>query len=294
MTNAHKAILAAVLIPALTALAACGFVGGGGGGGGAPGNAVEFVLEDATSITLINIGDILNAESVPAQLGSIMGNSWDIDEFQDELRDDWDEDANAFETDPESVQQLMAIGAPDGGYVIVKGNFNFEDIKSALEDDDYDDGTYREREIWEDGGSSVALFEGSGIYVVGSSSQIKKILRALDQNDGFMESTTELRQALDRAQGGALAIIAAANCSLTYARNANGCRADAIAVTGGNEDTTTFTAAAVFSSERRAETALDDIEEAIEDDIDNEIADLDINEIQRNGEIVTFKTTRHE
>ena len=293
MTNAHRAILAAILIPALASLAACGMIGGEGGGG-APGNAVEFVLEDATSITLINIGDILAAESVPARLGSLIGNNWDIDEFQDELRDDWDEDANAFETDPESVQQLMAIGTPDGGYVIVKGNFNFEDIKAALEDEDYDDGTYREREIWEDGGASVALFEGSGIYVVGASSQIKKILRALDQGDGFMESTTELRQALDRAQSGALAVAAAANCSGTYAANANGCRAAAIAITGGNEDTTIYANAAVFSSERRAETALDDIEEAIEDDIDNEIADLDINEIQRNGEIVTFRTTRHE
>ena len=293
MTNAHRAILAAILIPALASLAACGMIGGGGGGG-APGNAVEFVLEDATSITLLNIGDILAAESVPARLGSLIGNNWDIDEFQDELRDDWDEDSNAFETDPESVQQLLAIGSPDGGYVIVKGNFNFEDIKAALEDEDYDDGTYREREIWEDGGASVALFEGSGIYVVGASSQIKKILRALDQGDGFMESTTELRQALDRAQSGALAVAAAANCSGTYAANANGCRAAAIAITGGNEDTTTYANAAVFSSERRAETALDDIEEAIEDDIDNEIADLDINEIQRNGEIVTFRTTRHE
>ena len=293
MTNAHRAILAAVLIPALASLAACGMIGGGGGGG-APGNAVEFVLEDATSITLINIGDILSAESVPARLGSLIGNNWDIDEFQDELRDDWDEDANAFETDPESVQQLLVIGSPDGGYVIVKGNFNFEDIKAALEDEDYDDGTYREREIWEDGGASVALFEGSGIYVVGASSQIKKILRALDQGDGFMESTTELRQALDRAQNGALAVVAAANCSGTYAANANGCRAAAIAITGGNEDTTAYANAAVFSSERRAETALDDIEEAIEDDIDNEIVDMDINEIQRSGEIVTFRTTRHE
>ena len=293
MTNAHKAILAAVLIPALALAAACGAIGGGGGGG-APGNAVEFVLEDATSITLINIGGILSAESVPARLGDIFGGGWDIDEFQDELRDDWDEDDNAFETDPESVQQFMAIGSPNGGYVIVKGNFNFEDIKAALEDEDYDDGTYREREIWEDGNTSVALFEGSGVYVVGDSGQIKKILRALDQNDGFMESTAELRQALDRAQNGALAVAAADNCSGTYAANANGCRAAATAITGGNEDTTTYTSAAVFSSERRAETALDDIEEAIEDDIDNEIVDMDINEIQRSGEIVTFRTTRHE
>lgn len=293
MTNAHRAILAAILIPALAAAAACGAIGGGGGGG-APGNAVEFVLEDATSITLLNIGDILAAESVPAQIGDIFGGGWDIDEFQDELRDFWDETDTAFETDPESVQQLMTIGSPNGGYVIVKGNFNFEDIKAALEDEDYDDGTYREREIWEDGSASVALFEGSGVYVVGDSGQIKKILRALDQNDGFMESTAELRQALDRAQNGALAVAAADNCSATYASNANGCRAAATAITGGNEDTTAYTSAAVFSSERRAETALDDIEEAIEDDIDNEIVDMDINEIQRSGEIVTFRTTRHE
>lgn len=291
MTAAHKIILAAILIPAL---AACGAVGGGGGGGGAPGNAVEFVLEDATSITLLNIDDILTADGIPAQLGGIFGGNWDIDEFQDELRDFWDEDDNAFETDPESIEQLMLISVPDGAYVIVKGNFNFEDIKAALEDEDFDDGTYREREIWEDGSAAVALFEGSGIYVVGASSQVKKILRALDQNDGFMQSAAELRQAFDRAQSGALALSAADSCSGTYASNSNGCRAAAIAVTGGNEDTTTFTAVAVFSSERRAETALDDIEEAIEDDIDNEIVDLDINEIQRSGEIVTFKTTQHE
>lgn len=284
-----KSVSLLALALSITLGAACG-----GFAGGAPDNPSDFILEDSVSVELTNYKDILGAASIPARLGAMVGYSWDVDEFQDELRDAWDDDGIALETAPDAVEQVALIRTENTTYAVIKGDFDFEDMKEALEDEDYDDGTYREREIWEEDGLSVALFEGSGIYVAGESGIVKKILRAIDQGEGFMETSDELRQALDRVERNALAVRASTNCSRSYASDANGCRAIAIAVIGGDEDTTMYTNVAVFSSERRAETALDDIGESIENAIDDGDVDMDLDEIQRNGEIVTFKTTVHE
>ena len=71
----------------------------------------------------------------------------------------------------------------------------------------------------------------------------------------------------------------------------NGCRAISTAVIGGDEDLAELSGVAVFNSERRAEAAVEDIEDAIED---NDWIDADIDEIKSKGDIVTFRVTQYE
>jgi hypothetical protein len=62
-------------------------------------------------------------------------------------------------------------------------------------------------------------------------------------------------------------------------------------IKGGDPDKTELSAVYVFSSERRAESGLEVLEEAIED---HARYDADIEKIEAEGEFVTFDVTIHQ
>ena len=123
---------------------------------------------------------------------------------------------------------------------------------------------------------------------------VKEIIKAVDRGEGLLDSTAALRRALDEAGSGAMSIRINDDCqttSLISDVSLKGCKAIAIAVLGGNEDSADLSGVAVFNSERRAEAGVEDIEDAIED---NDRIDADIDEIKFDSDIVTFKVTRYE
>ena len=68
------------------------------------------------------------------------------------------------------------------------------------------------------------------------------------------------------------------------------CRA-VVVVKGGDADTTEVTGVYVFGSERRAESGMDDLEDAIESQDDY---DADLEAIETDGDLVTYKVIIHE
>ena len=267
----------------LAALAACG--GSGGGAGNAPSDPKGLVLEDAYSVEITNVRALLESSAVPA---FFLDEDEDPEDFKDDWRDAWEDRSRALATDPDTVTQDLQVSAGVGGYYITRGEFEFAAIKNELEDQGYDDGNYRDREIWEsENGNAVALFEGSGSFVSGSTDTVKEVLKAIARGEGFMTDEADLRRAWDKVDGGALSINVETECS-GLSSSLNGCRAYAGAITGGDEDYMEVMGAAVFSSERRAESGMDDIEDEIEDD---DSLDADLEEIRVDGEAVIFKLT---
>ena len=65
----------------------------------------------------------------------------------------------------------------------------------------------------------------------------------------------------------------------------------AFVLTGGDEDESKVSVGVVFSSDRRAESGMDDLEEYIED---SDFIDADVDDIGVNGEIVTLNLTMCE
>ncbi len=277
-------IMAPVLFAfALAALTACG---GDGGSGSASSDPKGLILEDAYRVDATNVKALLEASDIPF---FFLNEDEDPEDFKDDWRDEWEDNSRALATDPGAVTQEIDVRASVGNYHITKGEFNFSAIKNELEDQGYDDGTYRDQEIWEseNGGHSVALFEGAGSFVYGPTDTVKEILKAIDRGEGFMTDEADLRRALDKVGDGALLVEAATDCSV-LSDSLNGCRARAEAFTGGDQDSVEITGAAVFSSERRAESGMDDIEDVIEDD---DSIDADLDEIRVDGEVVIFKVT---
>ena len=277
----YRIIVSSLFALALAALAACG----GSDVGNAPSDPKGLFLEDAYSVEITSVRALLGSSAVPA---FFLDEDEDPEDFKDEWRDTWEDRSRALATDPDTVTQDIQVSAGVGGYYITKGEFEFVAIKNELEDEGYDDGNYRDQEIWEsENGNAVALFEGAGSYVYGSTDTVKEVLKAIARDEGFMTNEADLRRALDMVDGSALSVNADTDCS-GLASSLNGCRGYAGAITGGDEDSMEITGAAVFSSERRAESGMDDIEDEIEDD---ESLDADLEEIRVDGEVVIFKLT---
>ena len=277
----YRIIVSALFGLALAALAACG----DSDLGNASSDPKGLVLEDAYSVEITNVNALLGSSAVPV---FFLDDDEDSEDFKDDWRDDWEDSSRALATDPDDVTHDVKVISGVGGYWITKGDFEFSAIKSELEDQGFDDGNYRDHEIWEsEYGYAVALFEGSGSFVYGSTDSVKEVLKAIARGEGFMANEADLRRAWDKVDGGALRVEVETECSGLWS-SLNGCRAYADAITGGDEDSMEVTGAAVFSSERRAESGMDDIEDEIEDD---ETLDADIEEIRVDGEVVIFKVT---
>ena len=272
----------------------CGAVGGGDG---LPGDPEELILEDATNVFEINYRTLLEASDLP---GVFLGEDEDARDVQDSLYEDWDDTVYSFGTDAEDVEAVLIVGVDSDTYTVVRGEFDFQDIQYELEDLDFEEDSYRNIEMWKDGfGASVALLEGSGMYVYGDREDtIKEILKAIDRAEGFMGSEAVLRRVLDAA-GDGLFGYSATDCSGSDVFSDIGhstglldkCDGVAFVLTGGDEDESKVSIGVVFSSERRAESGMDDLEEYLED---SDAVDADVDDIRVEGEIVTVNLTMYE
>ena len=293
-----KAIAGALFVVTIATLTACG---GNGGAGGAPGDIEGFILEDANTLLIMNVRQILEADEAPfigaASRFGLSSDSDDIEDIKDDWRDEWEDDAIlSLGTALDDVDRSMLVVGSEFSTYIVKGTFDFADIRSTLEDEDFDDSEYRESEIWEShDGVAAALFDSSGIYVLGEADSVKEVIKAIHRGEGFAHPDEHALVSVRNKAGDGLFSYGDTGCSDDFegisARALENCEAIGITIVGGNEDEMKFSGAVLFSSERRAESGMDDFEDSIEDD---ESIDADIEELKVDGEFVTFKVTIYE
>ena len=176
---------------------------------------------------------------------------------------------------------------------MLTGSFLMGDLRDSLEDAGYEDDQYRDQEIWEDGGTAVALMEVSGksAAVAGGVNQVQEVLKAIDRGDGFLDNEAELKVAIDNA-GSHLAYYSNTSCSSRFFRQSlRGCEAVVESITGGDPNVTMLSGTYVFSSESRAESGERDLEEGIEDQRDY---DADVDDIGVSGVTVSYQATIYE
>ena len=286
----------AVVIVVVVILLVSGVFGGGGGG---TADLQNVILEDSRSVSVINVAAILAAEEIPAQLPEFVplsvpsvNDDYDPVDWKDDWRDDWEYNAEDYGFILDEVDNIMIVSG-QFTYSVVTGNFLLGDLRNSLEDAGYEDDEYRDLEIWEDGGQAVGVLESSGKRVVvgGSVDDVQEVLKAIDREEGFVDDESVLKQALDSA-GDSLALNSNTGCSSEFFSNSlRGCEAGLEFITGGDLDTTKLSGVYVFSSDRRAESGVEDLEDAIED---QDYYDVDLDEIQFSGLKVTHKVTIYE
>ena len=261
---------------------------------------LSYALDDIVSFELLNIAAIMESSEIPAQIvgaaSPVMnfptGPLDDAEEWKMEWEDAWERQFFGMVGEAifmPDIVHLVTQRTEDGdlGFVLF-GSFDFDDIREFLEEHEGEEDIYREFELWND---NVALLEDQGIIALSNADFVKDLLKALDTGNGFLDDTGALKAGLYRA-GEGLALNANTNCQNTlFPAGLRGCAVAIEVVKGGDPDTTELTAVYVFSSERRAELGLDDLQDAIED---HDRYDADIERIEVEGEFVTYEVTIHE
>lgn len=205
-------------------------------------------------------------------------------EWKEELRDDF-EDAGLEPADSISVSASVHISSTS--YAYTAGGLDFAAYREKLDDDGLEDGGYRGFEIWGGGYTASAILEDREIVVSGNEETVKDVIKAFDRGEGFVDESSPLKRALDKT-GGGLVSSASENCGNAFFRySASACRAAAESVKGGDAGKSEIFGVYLFSSERRAQSSLDDIEDLLYESG----ADADFEEIKADGEFVTYRAT---
>ena len=246
---------------------------------------------------------------IPARLDFAPGLTFPYDDDLDES--DWKEEWREVfaENMPDWLNESVALddiqyiifhgisGDLFGGELgfIISGDFVYDDVRETLEAHGLEPGEYRKFETWSyegTGDDGVALLEDRGL-IVSVSELVRPFLKAIDRGEGFVDDSSELKQALDKA-GPTLSILGRPHCGAPYFffhTPVRSCEAHINIVRGGDAYSTQVAGIYVFRRESSAETGVDDIEDSIED---QDTYDADLEQIEAEGVFVTYEATIHE
>ena len=260
----------------------------------------HLILDGSTSVITLDYRAILDADELP---GTLLDDDQDTIDFQEELIKDWSDPLIGIEDITGLATAFKSSGSFYYDIIKTHPDFDFDDLRDDLEDEGYEETTYRNLEVWERErtGSSVSLFEEDGVVVFGETENVRELLKAIDREEGFIDDESNLGRVMQAAGKGLTSFIID-ECEVrtttftgikftSLGGPVPGCEATATTISDGDEDTTQATLAAVFRSERRAEAGAEDLKENIEDS--NEV-DADIEDMQIKGDMVILKLTLHE
>ena len=238
-----------------------------GAGNPQPGSLYDLIPEDADSVVIMDVERILA-----------------IDDLADAILDEqeWESLENDMGIDSEDLSE-MVIAERDGVHaVMLAGDFDLDDFRDELEDDDAEEDAYRGYEVWHDGDTSMALFDG---YVVVSEAtrSVENVLKNLYNSSGSLgkaDEDNEMKQILDQVGGGLVVSgVTGGVCSVER------CEGYAWAVVDHDESTgeTEIKIALLFRNERAAERAADDYDQ-VADFLERE--GFDIEDTEADGRFV--------
>ena len=272
-------------------------------------NPQNFILDDSSFVTVTNVAAILKLEETPALLEEIfeLGKSDNL-ENSEERNEDSNQEIDLSRSVIEKYINLdngtrVAIrqGNADGNGLddfVAIGNYEFDVIRNDLIEEEFEEASkYRDFEVWDS--RNVALLEDKEVIIVGKE-LVNKVLKALDTGKGSITAAKDdsgsewgIKRVLDKV-GKGLITYGFTDCTgyiiNTYiVYSMRGCDAVAWAIKGGDSYTTKIEAVYVFDSERRVMSAMEDIEEAIQESS----ADVDLDKIEADREFVTVEITVH-
>jgi hypothetical protein len=274
------------------------FVGGVAASIGGDAGPLSYTLEDISYVGMLNVAAIMDSPEIPAQLvriGPVELHSEGLDEAE-EWKEEWEDSWDGFflgmvgeAISLSDITHVLYQRTEDGALgILLFGEFAFEDVREFLEEEELEEDTYRSFELWDE---KIALLEDRGLIAFNSEDFVKDLLKALDTGEGFLDESSSLKTGLTKA-GEGLTLSGSTNCTTTvFSAQLRSCDVVVQVIKGGDPDTTELSAVYVFSSERRAESGMEDLEEFIED---QERYDADIEKIEAEGEFVSYEVTIHE
>lgn len=269
-----RTIVFCTLITAAALLAACGVIGRSG-------NGLKFVPDDATTVVVFDVAAMLSEEDVPDAIS---------DEFEQGLEDIWEElNISLSELDTMTI----SLADNSAGLIVISGQFDVSDLREGLEDNGYEEDTYRGFELWTGGFvlpnlSAVAVMEEEMHAILGETEYVQDVLKSANRSSGMLidADNSDLKRVMDKAGSGL--IIAAGSCEVDndivdLLEEVEDCEAIAGAVYSSDDEYAVgIKIAVLFGSEREAQRTLDEIE----DGIDSQYKDAVSVDVKVDGEFV--------
>lgn len=245
-----------------------------GGGNQQPTSVLDLVADDANSVLRMN-------------LKRIYGNDWLADLFDDADARDVSDIADAWGINRNDISEMVIAEWSGGAVIVMKGNFDRDYIRGELEDDDFEENTYRGYEVWENPKGAVALLEE--YLIMSDSRSVENVLKNLYNGSGSLEradSDNEMKQILDKLGSGYIVTgYTGAACRVER------CEGYGFVVTEVDEAAAegTMEIALLFRNERAAERAAADYDE-VADFLEAE-DDIDIEDTEAQGRFVVGVAT---
>ena len=255
-----------LLVVAVLAVVMSGIIGGGNP---QPRSLYDLIPEDAYSVVIMDVERILA-----------------IDDLADAMwtEQEWD-DAGI---DSEDVSE-MAVVERDGVHIVMMaGDFDLDDIRDELEDEDAEKDSYRGYEVWRGADGSGALFDGYTV-VSEATRPVENILKNLYNGTGSLgkaDDDNEMKQILDQVGGGLVVSgVTGDACSVERCEGYGWAMVDHDESAGETE----IKIALLFRNERAAERAADDYDQ-VADFLERE--GFDIEDTEADGSFVTGVAVR--
>ena len=190
----------------------------------------------------------------------------------------------------EDINTLVLIS--DGLTIIegLDGKIDFELIEDTLDARNFDTDDYRGYTLWESIGRALVILEDDGYVIVGDSDKLKRILRLIDQEEGFLLQDDEnpMTRALDRV-GTGLLVQGYKSCD-PLKLEVRRCEAWAASVsTVSGSYTVTTTLAVLLGNERAAERHVSDFEDHLKK-VQESVDSLEY-EVDTEGEFIEVKAS---
>ena len=218
-----------------------------GGGSSGPGSLLGAIPEETYNVVIVDLSEILRDED----FAEILGFSDDDLEYM-ELGD--------VELDTGDISEVVIASSPYGDLIVLKGDFQFDDVRDDLFDEGYDESSYRDYEVW-GGWSYFALLERNG-YIIFSESEstVERALNTIYRGEGSLADARNsgLRDVLNKL-GNAPFLYAFGEGSCGLRR----CQGYGVAFTeyDPNDEEAKAKFVVLFSSARAAESAAADYDE---------------------------------
>ena len=159
-------------------------------------------------------------------------------------------------------------------------------IEDTLDDRNFDKDDYRSYTLWEGSGQDLAILEDDGY----DSGKLKRILRLIDQEDGFLLQDEEnpMKRALDRV-GTGLLVQGSKSCELLKLE-VRRCEAWASVLSTSSElYSLESTLVILFGSDRSTERHVEDFEDRLEN-VQESVGSLEY-EVVSDGEFIEVKVS---
>lgn len=184
----------------------------------------------------------------------------------------------------EDVNRVGTTNIGFDGVVLLDGRFNLNEVRNKLEDLNYDQGDYKDVEVWETQSyyDTIWLALMGNLIIMGTSEAVSDCITLIREGGKSFVDNRDVKDLIDRLPGG---IVMALGIGDAFAdlidEDYEGLEAGAMSYGKKDEDTLKMTAVLKFEDADAANAAIDEIKDDLEDEGYKQV------DVDQDGEFMT-------